>query len=158
MTRFFDLLPVMFVALGFSSIFYGPWVLVRVGWYKLWYLAPALPSLIYGRAIYGWPICAVFIAPPFVALFPTPPEDIIIYIGIISIIATIWMIIWTPAWAKPFWQRYLESTYSYGEISGVFLPAWRKMDRREWSKKMDTKEGIEELVAYARQGRGKGFG
>lgn len=70
-------------------------------------------------------------------------------------IATVWMIIWTPNWAKPFWQRHLESTYSYGEISGVFLPVWRQMDRREWSKKMETKEGIEDLVAYARKGHGK---
>lgn len=103
----------------------------------------------------------MFILGPFVGLIPITTEqrgEIIGYIALAGMIATAWMLIWSPGWAKPFWQRYLESTYSYGEISGVFLPVWRQMDRWEWSKKMETKEGIEELVAYARKGRGKGFG
>jgi hypothetical protein len=140
---------------------YLPWLFVKFGRYKTWYLAPALPPLIYGRALYGWPLCAVFISPPFVALFGYSGDEgleIIAVIGLIGVVCGFWMIIWTPDWAKPFWQRHLESAYSYQEIRTVFLPAWRKMDRREWSNMMETKEGIEELVVYARQGRGKRLG
>ncbi|MDA0242799.1 MAG: hypothetical protein OT477_05245 [Chloroflexi bacterium] len=139
----------------FGLLFYGPWILVRTGWYKIWYLAPALPPLIWGRAVYGWPLGAMFVLGPFLSLVPMTRDlrtEVLGYIVLVSMIVTVWMLIWTPAWAKPFWQRYLESTYSYAEISGVFLPVWRQMDRREWSKKMETQEGIEELVAYARKG------
>lgn len=145
----------------FGLLFYGPWLLVRFGLYKIWYIAPAMPPLIWGRAVYGWPLGIMFILGPFLSLIPTTIDirtEILHYIVLMSIVMTLWMLIWPPAWAKPFWQRHLESAYSYQEIRTVFLPAWRKMDKREWSKMMETKKGIEELVAYARQGRGKGFG
>lgn len=72
-------------------------------------------------------------------------------VGITGVFLGIVMIIWTPGWAKPAWQRYLEENYTWQEIRGVFIPTWRKMNRREWTTLMDSEEGIEELVSRARQ-------
>ena len=61
------------------------------------------------------------------------------------------MIVWTPGWAKPKWQRYLEDRYSWREIRGTFIPVWRKMDRQEWATLLDSEAGIRELVRRARE-------
>ncbi len=142
--------------LGFS--FAVPWLIVRAGRWKSWYLAPLMPPLIWGRAIYGWPVGLMFIALPFLPLFGLQGDDFTAvsgYIGIAGVVLAFIMIIWTPAWAKPKWQRYLEDKYSWREIRGIFIPAWRKMDRKQWGQLLDSEEGIEELVRIARQQSGQ---
>ena len=137
---------------GFS--FAVPWIFVRIGLYKSWYLAPAMPPLIWGKAIYGWPIGLMFVSLPFIYLFGLRGDEglsVAAFIGVLGVILAIIMIVWTPSWAKPAWQRYLETNYTWREVRGVFIPAWRKMDPWEWSAMMDTEEGIEELIKQARQ-------
>ncbi len=58
--------------------------------------------------------------------------------------------IWTPRWAKPNWQRYLETTTPPDSIR-AFIPAWREMDKQEWSAYLDSEAGNEELVKITRQ-------
>jgi hypothetical protein len=133
---------------------YLPWVLARVGIYKRWYLAPFMPPLMWSRAIYAWPASALFITAPLVGLLPIDGDARGLVLGIVSmlgVVLAIVMILWTPGWAKPDWQRYLEDNYPWWEIRRVFIPAWQKMDRAYWSKLMDSEEGIEELVRMARE-------
>ena len=134
---------------------YLPWIFIRMGKYKSWYLAPFMPPLMWGRAAYGWPASAVFVLAPFVGILPLAPDEkgiVMGIIGILGVIVAIIMILWTPDWAKPKWQRYLEEKYSWREIRGVFIPAWRKMDRQEWAALLDSEAGIRELVRQARKG------
>ena len=138
-------------ALG--SPLYFPWILVRYGKYKSWYLTHLFPPFIGGRAIYAWPLCAFFIFSPILAMLPIDDETFMNALGVISLASIFfaaYMMIWTPKWAKPKWQRYIEANYSFREIRNVFVPAWRRMDRYEWSIQLDSEEGIQELVQLAR--------
>lgn len=142
------------VSFLFGISFAVPWFLVRIGVLKAWYLAPFMPPLIWGRAIFGWPVGTMFIALPFLPLLGLQGDagtTVAGYIGIVGLALAFVMIIWTPGWAKPKWQRYLEDKYSWREIRGIFIPAWRKMDRKQWGQLLDSEEGIEELVRIARQ-------
>ena len=146
---------------GISAILFGflfilPWILVRKGIYHSWYLAHFAPPFIWGRVIYAWPISIVFISIPIVALLPINDDKFTSLMGainIIRVILSIYMIGWTPRWAKPPWQRYLEDQYTWSEIRGTFIPAWRKMDRKEWATLLDSEAGIRELVRRARQSK-----
>lgn len=147
---------VTLILFGFS--FAIPWLIVRLGVWKSWYLVPFMPPLIWGRAIYGWPVGLMFIALPFLPLFGLQGDDftgVSGYIGIAGVVLAFIMIIWTPGWAKPKWQRYLEDNYSWREIRGIFIPTWRKMDWKQWGQLLDSIEGIEELVRIARQQSGQ---
>lgn len=131
-----------------------PWILIRVGKYKRWYLAPFVPPFIWGRAFYGWPATAVFIFSPILAVLPVSDDTFMSLLGWISLVGVVLgiiMMIWTPGWAKPKWQRYLEAKYTGSEIRSTLIPVWRKMDRKKWSQLLDSEEGIEELVRIARQ-------
>ena len=68
----------------------------------------------------------------------------------LGIIITPIIIIWTPSWAKPKWQRYLEENCSQEEIR-VFIPVWREMDKQEWSDYLDSEEGIDKLLKITRE-------
>lgn len=144
-----------------SSILFGvffmlPWVMVRSGKHKRWYLAPFAPPLMWGRAVYMWPMGTFFLVLPFLPLFGFQKDALNNASGIIAITALVFAIImigWTPDWAKPKWQRYLEDKYTWSEIRGTFIPAWRKMDRKEWATLLDSEAGIRELVRRARQSK-----
>jgi hypothetical protein len=139
----------------FGLPIYLPWVLARIGIYKRWYLAYSLPPLIWGRAIFMWPVSAVFVCAPFIGLIPVGSDEkgtIWAIVSVAGVILAVIMVIWTPSWAKPKWQRYLEDCYSRAEIR-TFILVWREMDRRTWGELLDSEEGIEELVAIARKAR-----
>jgi hypothetical protein len=111
-----------------------------------------MPPLIWKRAIFMWPAGAIFLCAPFVGMLPLSPDNrlsVLAVISVVGIILAIVMAIWTPRWAKPKWQRYLEDHYSPEEIH-FFIPVWRNMNPQEWSKLLDSEEGIEELVAITR--------
>ena len=132
---------------------YMPWVLARTGNYKSWYLTHLAPPFLGGRLIYAWPISAMFLVTPIIAIVPLNPDDKLklrAIVATIGMILAIFMVIWTPNWAKPEWQQFLEKNYSFKEIRVVFVPAWREMDRGRWSYLLDSEEGIQELVQYAR--------
>lgn len=57
--------------------------------------------------------------------------------------------LWAPGWAKPTWQRRLEDRYNQNEIDS-FLRVWRRMNKKEWGRLIETDEGLEELVKMAR--------
>lgn len=140
------------LSFAFGAPLYLPWILARMGIYKGWYLAYDIPPLIWKRAIFMWPASAVFVSPPFVALLGLKGDNFgtaVAIASVLGIILAVIMAIWTPGWAKPKWQRYLEDHYSRQEIRS-FIPAWRKMDRRSWSQLLDSEAGIEQLVAMAR--------
>ncbi len=141
---------------GLASPLYMPWVLARVGIYKRWYLAPFMPPFIWGKAIYGWPVSAVFFAPHFAALLGKTGGsglEVANLFSLIGFVLAFIMIIRTPKWAKPMWQHYLESKYARAEIRKVFIPVWWNMDRKEWGRLLDSEEGIEELVQLARKNK-----
>jgi hypothetical protein len=112
----------------------------------------------WGKAIYAWPASAFFVFAPIVGLLPVS-SDLRLFvwniIGMIGLILGILMILWQPRWAKPPWQAYLEDNYQWWEIRRVFIPYWRQMDRQTWNMLMDSEEGIDELVAMARQAQAK---
>lgn len=139
---------------AFGAPIYLPWLLARMGYYKRWYLAPFAPPLMWGKAIYLWPISLFFVSAPivsFLGITGSLASTVMAWISPISIILAFNMLLWTPGWAKPTWQRYLEDKYSWREIREVFIPAWREMDRKQWSQLLDSEQGIEQLVKLARE-------
>ena len=91
----------------------------------------------WGRAVYMWPVSIFFFFVPFLAILPISDELAMNIIGIVAIVGVILAIVmvgWTPGWAKPDWQRYLEDKYTWSEIRSTFIPVWRKMDRKKWSQ------------------------
>jgi hypothetical protein len=58
------------------------------------------------------------------------------------------LVLWTPRWAKPVWQRRLEDRFSHEQIS-AFISVWRKIPFSQWSDMIDTEEGMLELADYA---------
>ena len=139
---------------SFAAPLLIPWIMIRIGKFKSWYLAYSAPPFMWGRAFYGWPATAIFIFSPILAMLPISDDvfmTLVAWLSVIGVLFGIIMIIWTPNWAKPDWQRYLETNYSWLEIRGVFIPAWRKMNRKEWTILLDSEVGIEELVQYARE-------
>ena len=94
-----------------------------------------------------------FFAPHFAALLGRTGDsglEVANLFSLTGLVLAIIMMIWTPKWAKPKWQYYLESKYTQSEIRNTFIPAWRKMDQQEWGNLLDSEEGIAELVEYAR--------
>ena len=56
--------------------------------------------------------------------------------------------IWEPGWMKPTWQRRLEDQYDEDTIKRLIIN-WRKMDRGEWGRMIETQKGLDELVRRA---------
>lgn len=136
---------------GFAAPLYLPWLLARLGYYKKWYLAPFIPPFSWRGWIQVWPLSLFFVGSPFLALLPlTGNQRIMIWgiLGIIGLLLTIIMILWTPGWAKPAWQRRLEDRFSHEQIS-AFISVWRKMSFSQWSDMIDTEEGMLALADYA---------
>ncbi len=100
-----------------------------------------------------WPFSAIFVCAPFMSLLPINEDErlqVLVGISVAGAIFAIILGLWRPRWAKPTWQRRLEDRYDNDEIKFVFIPAWRKMDRKEWGRLIETEEGLEELVSIAR--------
>jgi hypothetical protein len=139
---------------AFGAPLYLPWIFARLGKYKRWYLAYFAPPFMWGKAIYAWPASAGFVFAPFMVLIPNHGDLRLFVWGIVGmagVVTGFLMILWQPRWAKPPWQAYLEANYQWWEIRRVFIPYWRQMDRQTWNMLMDSEEGIDELVAMARQ-------
>jgi hypothetical protein len=134
---------------------YLPGVLARLGIYKSWYLVPFMPPFAWRGIVHMWPFSAIFVCAPFMSLLPLNEDErlqVLVGISIAGAILAVIIGLWQPRWAKPTWQRRLEDRYDYDEIKFVFIPAWRKMDRKEWGRLIETEEGLEELVSIARGG------
>jgi len=138
---------------AFGAPIYLPWVLARFGKYRGWYLVPFVPPFIWNRLLYIFPLSAVFVCAPFIASLPVDGDTYMSLWGwasMLGIIVTPIIVIWTPRWLKPNWQRYLEDNYSQDSIR-AFIPVWREMDKQEWSAYLDSEKGIDELVKITRQ-------
>ena len=136
---------------GFATPLYLPWLLARLGYYKKWYFAPFIPPFSWRGWIQVWPLSLFFVGSPLLALLPlTGNLRIMIWglLGIIGLLLAIIMILWTPRWAKPAWQRRLEDRFSHEQIS-AFISVWRKMPFSQWSDMIETEEGMLELADYA---------
>jgi len=145
------------VSILLGAPLYVPWIFARTGKYKRWYLAYFAPPFMWNKAIFAWPASAFFVFTPILGLLPISNEVFMIAIGVIGVTGVILgflMMLWTPDWAKPSWQRHLENKYDWIEIHQVFILYWRKMDRSTWNTLMDSNEGIDELVQMARNPRG----
>ena len=128
-----------------------PWILAKIGTYKRWYFAPFMPPFSWRRWIQLWPASAVFVCAPFIGLLPIAIElrmKIWAAIAVVGVILAIVMVLWTPGWAKPAWQRRLEDRFSHEQIS-AFISVWRKMPFSQWSDMIETEEGMLELADYA---------
>jgi hypothetical protein len=142
------------VILLIGFVFVGMGVSVRCGWYKTWYIKRVYPPFTYRAAQYFiFPISLFWFTFPVVGLLPIPKETKSI-LGLVGVCGSpalcLILAIWQPRWLKPTWQRRLEDRYSREEINTVFRPAWRKMNHREWSRLIETEEGLEQLVQMAR--------
>ena len=130
---------------------YLPWVLSQLGFYRGWYLVSFMPPFIGKWTIHLWPLSAVFVCYPFIALSPLN-DDVVMKVwagvSIAGFILTLVLGICNPRWAKPAWQRRLEDRYSRDEIA-EFLRVWRQMDRREWGRLIETEKGLKQLVKMA---------
>jgi hypothetical protein len=139
------LIGLVFAAMGIS---------VRCGWHKTWYIKRTYPPVTYRAAQYfAFPFSLFWFSFPIVALLPIPRDNKVVplVVGMLgSFVLCLVFAIWQPRWLKPTWQRRLEDRYSWKEISGIFIPAWRRMDRREWGRLIETQEGLEQLVRKAR--------
>ncbi len=141
------------IGLGFPI--YISWILARIGFYKRWYLARFIPGLSFSKSIYIFPFSLFFLIFPVLVFIEDDNIGYFIWssAAIVGLILSIYMVFWTPRWAKPRWVLYLEDKYGEFEIKHIFIPEWRKLDKLAWSAKMDTPEGIEEMVAHARKQR-----
>jgi hypothetical protein len=130
---------------------YLPWLLSRLGFYKGWYLAPSMPPFVWRGSIHLWPLSAVFVCYPLIALSPLNDDAVMKVwagVGIASFILTLVLGVCNPRWAKPAWQRRLEDRYSHDEIA-TFVRVWRQMNRKEWGRLIETEEGLKQLVERA---------
>lgn len=128
-----------------------PWVLAKIGTYKRWYLIPLVFPFAWRNWIQLWPLSAVFVCAPFTGLLPIEIEarmKIWATVTVVGVILAIVMVLWTPRWAKPAWQRRLEDRFSHEQIS-AFISVWRKMPFSQWSDMIDTEEGMLALADYA---------
>ena len=128
-----------------------PWLLARLSVYKRWYFAPFIPPFSWRGWIQLWPLSAFFICIPFLALTPLSDDMFmksIVVVGVLGVIGAFVIVVWTPGWAKPAWQRRLEDRFSHEQIS-AFISVWRKMPFSQWSDMIETEEGMLELADYA---------
>jgi hypothetical protein len=150
-----DKMMATLVAWLLGSPIYLPWLLARLGLYKSWYFAKFIPPFSWRGWIQLWPLSAVFVCMPFIALLPVNDDLFMTLwagIGVGGIIFAIVLVIINPRWAKPAWQRRLEDRYSY-EMINNFIEVWRQMDFAEWSQLVETEEGLEKLVKIAQEGK-----
>ena len=132
---------------------YLPGLLARLGVYKNWYLIPFMPPFAWRGIVYMWPFSAFFVCAPFMSLLPLNEDErlqVLAGIGVVGLIFAIILALRQPSWAKPKWLRRLEDQYDYDEINLIFIPAWRKMDRKRWGRLIETEEGLRTLVRLAR--------
>jgi len=107
--------------------------------------------MMWWKGIYIWPAGVVFISPAIGYFLGIRGSDLTFeaYLSGAGLLFAIFIIVFTPNWAKPKWLRYLEGNYSYREIRR-YIPVWRQMSK-EWVQLMDSEEGINEAVHIARK-------
>lgn len=130
---------------------YLPWVLARLGLYKRWYFAPFIPPFSWRGWIQAWPMSAFLVFFPIIAILPIGDDQFTLVLGLIGgtgIAIALFIMVWTPRWAKPAWQRRLEDRFSHEQIS-EFIRTWRKLLFSEWCELIETEKGMLELVDYA---------
>lgn len=134
---------------------YLPWVLARSGIYKRWYFAPFIPPFSWRGWIQLWPISALFVCAPIIGLLPINADERLTawaIVGVGGVMFALVIVVWTPGWAKPSWQRRLEDRFSYKQIT-EFIHIWKNMPFHEWCNKIETETGMLELVDYAIENR-----
>jgi hypothetical protein len=140
-----------FVLGSIGALLLLPSLLVRLGVWKTWYLAPSIPPFTFKRSFHLWPFALMFLCTPLIAILPLGDqafELVIASIGIAGILLGIGLAVWAPRWAKPAWQRRLEDRYHHDEIA-TFVRVWRQIDRKEWGRLIETEEGLKQLVERA---------
>lgn len=128
-----------------------PWILFKLGHIKGIYIMPRLPPVMWWKGIYIWPAGVVFISPAIGYFLGIRDSDLTFeaYLSGVGLLVAVFMIIFTPNWAKPKWLRYLEGNYPYREIRR-YIPVWRQMSK-EWVWLMDSKDGIDKAVIIAQE-------
>lgn len=139
------------VLVAIGLVFLGMAISVRSGRSKGWYLRTYRP---FGRKLL-LPLCIslslAWFTLPVVAILPIPKESrsVLGQIGMLSpLVLTPLLAIWQPWWLDPVWLRRLESQYDRGTIKAL-IENWRKMDRAEWGRLIETQQGLDELVRRA---------
>lgn len=135
----------------FAAPVYLPWLLARFGHYKKWYFSRFVPPFSWRGWIQLWPLSSVFIFYPIIAISPLSDENVMkvwSWIAVFGIMSSIFMVLKTPRWAKPTWQRRLEDRFSHAQIS-AFIVTWRKLPFSTWCEMIETEDGMFELADYA---------
>jgi hypothetical protein len=110
-----------------------------------------MPPFSWRGWIQVWPLSLFFVGSPFLVIIPIRGDNRLTasaILGVIGLILTIYMIVWTPGWAKPVWQRRLEDYFSHEQIS-AFIVTWRKLPFSTWCEMIETEDGMFELADYA---------
>ncbi len=143
MTLLFLFISIFFLYTGLSTYF---------GRDKLWWLMKSTPVVPAGIVYGAFPAAILFfvMAVIFRKSFPMETRILVLdYVLTPLLLLSILFSMWQPRWLKPKWMRWLE-TYHH-PILGLLREEARNEDWRQWQRRVQTQEGLEEWVAEVRQ-------
>ncbi len=139
------------IAFGLVAIGLGIWT--RFGKNRAWYLVPNYYVLLPKGVHYAMPVGGLmFIVIGIGILMPTPASARLAIFGIACplMICVFLIVVFQPKWFKPQWVRWLEE--SHEDILDLLIEEARQApDWRDWAKRVNTQEGLEEWVTEVRR-------
>lgn len=139
---------ILLTSLGIGLLLFG--VSIRIGKIKNWWLTQFNPVVPEAGAYISIPIGIILIIWGLAALSNDVDlwGTVLDYTGILFIVAII-IIIWRPRWLLPRWLRWLEDNHN--DILPLLKREAQIIGSREWGKRIETQEGLEEWVAEVRR-------
>lgn len=145
-------LTVIFVVIGLGMFSIG--VPIRLGIIKNWWILafnPIVPELIIYLYI---PVSFSFFLMAIAFLLPELEDrKNLFWYTIIWIIISIIVSLFRPCFLLPKWLCWLEK--NHGDILSLLREEARKLGGKEWSKRVETQEGLEDWVAEVRRKYGR---
>jgi hypothetical protein len=136
------------IVIGLGVIMFGG--LVRIGWYKRWYLMNDDSIFFDKSAHYALIPAGLSLISLGIMLFAPPMGQIsryALYIFFCLIGLAVTFFFWQPSWLKPGWIRWLEK--KHGDALGVLIQEARETP--DWGQRVSTKTQLEHWVAEVRQ-------
>jgi NhaP-type Na+/H+ and K+/H+ antiporter len=144
-------LAVVLGGIGIGMLLLG--ISVRSGKFKSWWLAqfnPVVPEI---AAYIGIPGSITFFLLALAALMPDLEDRQRLFdLSIILLIVAIVIALWRPRWLLPKWLRWLQAHHK--DILPLLKQEAQAMPDREWNKRVETQEDLEQWVAEVRRKHG----